>query len=1015
MLIIRLVARAAAVFAPALLAACTAATSIEPAPAPADGSVAVAGNAAWTDTNIAVRPGQLIDVRATGRITVARWSYFHRDGPRQVGPAGTYEYPADETYRDYPLAAAGRGPLPPFGLIGRIGENGAPFPIGNGGVVRAPAAGRLQLGVNDFDVTDNSGAWRVELGRPEEGSHRVPVGPGGTDARPLLADADPSPAPVGDARVLVLFIDGLGYETLREMAYGGYLPNIRSLFFDGGIDIGPTFTVAPSNTIVATAASLTGSWPDRTGLFTQMVFDRSDGDINYLATPDGPVKAAEHLEAAWWQRAVTDAERPPLLKRRVEQAAQVFRSTVVPVMPDYPPDRYPQRVANELPLLGTHRLKDRYFDAAETAYALSDVVEHEARVMFVYYSGVDVASHRSPRGLWGESRRDLVRIDRDVGRLRAELEREGLDDRTYWLLYADHGSLGGRDFIPQSWDVANELFYASIRDADGDRVPDASGGLGLNVLFLLDDFTVQRDHTDMPARDFVVAAAQAYDIAWVALPKASADSRDWSVPNSYADLVRYRVHGEFEPVDVLQRLLDAREPRSDAAGPDAGEHPVRFVILPLAPDAVLVRTRDSQALIERRRRASLDPRAFEYRYRVIGGIEVAGGEYRILPPRSGRHDPFGYLEEPAARPLVQTGERGGWYDEREWLRATADSLYPDAVVAYAHMLLDDPEHPRIDARARYDLMVVAAPGWNFAPGPHAPAPDHGGPHRDEKRIPFLVAGPGLPRGVRLDRPSRIIDVLPTTLELARIAYDPFSMDGRPVRGIWQDAGRARDVAPQDVPLHWDHGLTMPPISTARVHGPLGHDIRRWYDLHNLAATAATLTSQEVLRLIDRSYDALLPGQEIRPVQATLTEIAHGYGRLPESKLKRRPAELIEALRLHNITVGELIDPVQSLQHVDRVALVIDWVRRVLNDPFGEPWPERFTPMTPVDWTLGGLSRGLLGVRRVLLEWATRAGDAAIRTSETGYRSIAEAIAGRAWQTPRVEPGHDPSPPPAALP
>jgi hypothetical protein len=62
--------------------------------------------------------------------------------------------------------AAG-APLPTVaagGLIGRIG-NGAPFAIGDQASVPMPNAGLLYLAVNDDELSDNSGAFIVQLGR----------------------------------------------------------------------------------------------------------------------------------------------------------------------------------------------------------------------------------------------------------------------------------------------------------------------------------------------------------------------------------------------------------------------------------------------------------------------------------------------------------------------------------------------------------------------------------------------------------------------------------------------------------------------------------------------------------------------------------------------------------------------------------------------------------------------------------------------------------------------------------
>jgi hypothetical protein len=73
------------------------------------------------------------------------------------------------------VSAGGALPVPgagPGALIGRVG-NGAPFLLSNNpSPVPMPAAGRLMLGVNDTEYSDNSGAFTVSISRLGGGSRR---------------------------------------------------------------------------------------------------------------------------------------------------------------------------------------------------------------------------------------------------------------------------------------------------------------------------------------------------------------------------------------------------------------------------------------------------------------------------------------------------------------------------------------------------------------------------------------------------------------------------------------------------------------------------------------------------------------------------------------------------------------------------------------------------------------------------------------------------------------------------
>jgi hypothetical protein len=116
----------------------TSGTALEP------GAIRVEANRPWTDTGITVKKGDRVTFRATGQI---QWV------PGQTaGPDGN-----DAARRtDYPVTA-----MPLGGMIGKVGSS-APFPIGsNTQPIVMPANGRLMLGVNDNDWSDNSGFFSV--------------------------------------------------------------------------------------------------------------------------------------------------------------------------------------------------------------------------------------------------------------------------------------------------------------------------------------------------------------------------------------------------------------------------------------------------------------------------------------------------------------------------------------------------------------------------------------------------------------------------------------------------------------------------------------------------------------------------------------------------------------------------------------------------------------------------------------------------------------------------------------
>jgi hypothetical protein len=129
------------------------ATSGEAAPPPAGITINVPANQLWTDTGINVRRGDQVLFYATGEINAGNGV-----------PAGVAGNPVMDKNR-MPVRTASGG-----SVIGRVG-NGAPFAIGwNPNPITMPDNGRLQLGINDDNVNDNSGNFTVVISQQPRGS-----------------------------------------------------------------------------------------------------------------------------------------------------------------------------------------------------------------------------------------------------------------------------------------------------------------------------------------------------------------------------------------------------------------------------------------------------------------------------------------------------------------------------------------------------------------------------------------------------------------------------------------------------------------------------------------------------------------------------------------------------------------------------------------------------------------------------------------------------------------------------
>ena len=110
----------------------------------------VSGNQQWTRTGLTVRQGEILTFNSTGEIRMGL------DAEDVATPAGAKSG-----------RLAPRAPLPNSlagALIARI-DNGRPFGIGDQTSIPMPASGQLFLGINDDNLTDNSGEFRVEITR----------------------------------------------------------------------------------------------------------------------------------------------------------------------------------------------------------------------------------------------------------------------------------------------------------------------------------------------------------------------------------------------------------------------------------------------------------------------------------------------------------------------------------------------------------------------------------------------------------------------------------------------------------------------------------------------------------------------------------------------------------------------------------------------------------------------------------------------------------------------------------
>ena len=117
---------------------------------PTGDGITVSARQQWTPTGLMVRSGDRLTFQTSGEIQLSN------NADDVAGPAGARSQ-RKATGAPLPQNFAGA-------LIARVGT-GQPFPIGDQTSVTMPANGQLFLGINDDELNDNRGEFRVKIQR----------------------------------------------------------------------------------------------------------------------------------------------------------------------------------------------------------------------------------------------------------------------------------------------------------------------------------------------------------------------------------------------------------------------------------------------------------------------------------------------------------------------------------------------------------------------------------------------------------------------------------------------------------------------------------------------------------------------------------------------------------------------------------------------------------------------------------------------------------------------------------
>jgi len=853
-------------------------------------TVFVPGDRDWKNSGVHIQAGQIINIKANGTIHVSRPKKHKENLNTSFSPSGTFHFMNEEIAKPFPLPAAGAGPTPCYALIGRVGRQGKPFYIGNRCSIVTSQTGDIWLGINDFNLKENTGGFEVKL---TVGAALEPVC---IRQRILPNYRGGSPKPGSD--VLIIYVDGLRPDVVEEMSAMGHLPNITRVFLQGGTKLEHIFTAFPSDTITSNGTMWTGTFSDRHGMKAQVGFNRRKcTSENYLGK-EGPVLSDRLLMPHGLDRFLLNGRTTIVKAVKGKKAAQRFHDLrtsetptlrhylarhnrklgagIMPVMNDLAPQFWSRYFADDAPFLGVQQA-EQYIDEVNTDYAIDNLFRSDHAVTLVWLPETDAVSHHEFRGQFGMARRTIAEADRLIGKMISSLQRQNRLKKTYLILVSDHGHIGGRFSHLERFDLVNEFFHRPSKiDSEGRWV---GGGLGLSVRQHRYFNPSRGDHK----KDFVFLDSVGDGVAQVYLPKKHYGSRDWSGPNRIGDLMRFQIRQRKYGVDLIHALarfstwshrhdrktssaigrIDSKNNPPNPTIKSADSGPIDLVLAKIDDRSVLiVNGMRGHAVIDRRRNKN---ERFEYRYRVVKNVR---------PTKDGGLK-FDIVEHPRTDPLRFAGAIdsrliGTYHSERKWLRITAGTIYPDSVVTMAcHMLWQKHLRAREQVYAP-DLVITANPGWQFNTI-NEPGTAHGHPFQETMRASLFLAGPNIFHGAILSEPARLVDLLPTVLEMAGIPYDAQEFDGKAIHSIYRSGKTQRSIV--TMPLLWQDielGGESPIVYAPRQEYPVQpRSVNRpgsFWDINNIVYNTLGLSETSVNRVIGDA--ARLAGIRFRPLRST---------------------------------------------------------------------------------------------------------------------------------------------------
>lgn len=259
----------------------------------------------------------------------------------------------------------------------------------------------------------------------------------------------------GEARVLILALDGVGWDDLQAALRAGRMPHLAGLLGrdagDGSFERGlllPMLSVLPSATTPAWTTIFTGEPPSATGVPGNEWFDRAT--MSYYAPVPVTVDTRSHAAELYSDALLSSRIRVPTLYERADLRAHVAFHPVhrgadlltIPAVGDL--GDLAGALAEAVVTEGTAQTPKVFeeTDLSTVKEAIAAILAHGVPdLQTVYFPGIDLVTHRERDPIAGQQAYLAEVTDRGIGEILEAYRQQGALEGTYVIVVSDHGHI----------------------------------------------------------------------------------------------------------------------------------------------------------------------------------------------------------------------------------------------------------------------------------------------------------------------------------------------------------------------------------------------------------------------------------------------------------------------------------------------------------------------------------------------------------------------------------------------